>query len=156
MAGKSLLLLTKRSSLQRKGSSGWNSCTHEFEFCLVFLFIVVKLTLFTLPCAIFKTTAISSFPLVRLNLEPKFLKPCLNVTSKLTKPVQNSFPGARFSSSGREDVDVRTLGLGRPFLLEIVNPRKTNFSKEGFAAIELEINSKTEKIKILHLAIIPK
>jgi len=29
----------------------------------------------------------------------------------------------KFSSSGREDVDVRMLGRGRPFLLEIHNPR---------------------------------
>ena len=28
---------------------------------------------------------------------------------------------AKFSSSGREDVDVRTLGRGRPFMFEIVN-----------------------------------
>ena len=35
------------------------------------------------------------------------------------------FDQAKFSSSGREDVDVRMLGTGRPFLFEIANPRKT-------------------------------
>ena len=39
----------------------------------------------------------------------------------------------KFSSSGREDVDVRMLGLGRPFLFELVNPRKVYFSKEEMA-----------------------
>jgi tRNA U54 and U55 pseudouridine synthase Pus10 len=30
---------------------------------------------------------------------------------------------AVFSSGGREDMDVRMLGDGRPFVLEMVNPR---------------------------------
>ncbi|XP_070788324.1 tRNA pseudouridine synthase Pus10 isoform X2 [Pituophis catenifer annectens] len=33
-----------------------------------------------------------------------------------------------FSSSGREDVDVRTLGNGRPFAVELVNPRKVQLT----------------------------
>ncbi len=37
------------------------------------------------------------------------------------------FDQARFSSSGREDIDVRTLGRGRPFMFEVVNPRRTKF-----------------------------
>ena len=37
------------------------------------------------------------------------------------------FDQARFSSSGREDIDVRTLGRGRPFMFEVVNPRRTMF-----------------------------
>jgi tRNA pseudouridine synthase 10 len=64
--------------------------------------------------------------------------------------------GARFSSSGREDVDVRTLGIGRPFLFEILNPRKVNFTPEELEKIEQEINSSTEKIRVRRLAIVPK
>ena len=36
----------------------------------------------------------------------------------------------RFSSSGREDVDVRMLGTGRPFVVEFINPRRVNFTTE--------------------------
>ncbi len=34
--------------------------------------------------------------------------------------------GYRLHASGREDVDVRTLGSGRPFVLEVLRPRKRN------------------------------
>ena len=35
----------------------------------------------------------------------------------------------KFSSGGREDIDVRMLGNGRPFVLEIVNPRRAHSIK---------------------------
>jgi tRNA pseudouridine synthase 10 len=35
-----------------------------------------------------------------------------------------------FSSSGREDIDVRCLGLGRPFVLEFIEPKRTEFTRE--------------------------
>jgi len=31
----------------------------------------------------------------------------------------------KFHSGGREDIDVRMLNNGRPFVMEMVNPRKT-------------------------------
>jgi len=34
---------------------------------------------------------------------------------------------SKFSSGGREDIDVRMLGKGRPFVIEIQNPRRTKF-----------------------------
>jgi tRNA pseudouridine synthase 10 len=46
----------------------------------------------------------------------------------------------RFSSSGREDIDVRMLGRGRPFAIELVNPKRTKFSYEVMREIENEIN----------------
>ena len=33
--------------------------------------------------------------------------------------------GAKFNSSGREDLDVRMLGEGRPFVLEVHNPKSS-------------------------------
>ena len=30
----------------------------------------------------------------------------------------------KFSSGGREDIDVRMLGKGRPFVLKLINPKK--------------------------------
>ncbi|EDV29827.1 uncharacterized protein TRIADDRAFT_52642 [Trichoplax adhaerens] len=37
--------------------------------------------------------------------------------------------GCKFSSSGREDIDVRMLGKGRPFIAEILNPRSPFMTK---------------------------
>lgn len=46
----------------------------------------------------------------------------------------------RFSSSGREDCDVRCLGKGRPFYLEILDPKRTNFAASDFRMLENKIN----------------
>jgi len=43
----------------------------------------------------------------------------------------------RFSASGREDVDVRMLGSGRPFVIELINPRRINFSVEQMSAMQV-------------------
>ncbi|XP_003746438.1 putative tRNA pseudouridine synthase Pus10 [Galendromus occidentalis] len=53
-----------------------------------------------------------------------------------------------FSSSGREDVDVRMLGEGRPFLLEVWSPKRIEWSAEECAEIEEEINSSTSDISV--------
>lgn len=45
------------------------------------------------------------------------------IQTEVAKYIQ--FRTLKFSASGREDVDVRMLGRGRPFLLEITNPRFT-------------------------------
>ena len=51
--------------------------------------------------------------------------------------------------AGREDIDVLMLGDGRPVVIEIVNPRKRNFSSEDLKRISDEINKKQNgKIKI--------
>lgn len=46
----------------------------------------------------------------------------------------------RFSSSGREDCDVRCLGKGRPFYLEILDPKRTKYETEDFKALQNKIN----------------
>lgn len=61
----------------------------------------------------------------------------------------------RFSSSGREDIDVRMLGRGRPFAIELVNPKKTKFSHEILREIENDINNDTQ-ISVKHLQIVSK
>lgn len=55
----------------------------------------------------------------------------------------------RFSAGGREDRDVRMLGGGRPFMVEILNPKK-NIEKE-IKDIEEEINNTSKFIKIKNL-----
>lgn len=46
--------------------------------------------------------------------------------------------GTRFHSIGREDVDVRTLGNGRPFVLEILEPRRRSLD---LSALQSEVNA---------------
>lgn len=47
----------------------------------------------------------------------------------------------KFHGAGREDVNVRMLGRGRPFVLELLNPR--NFDVD-LAALEAEVNRRNE------------
>ncbi|XP_022166707.1 putative tRNA pseudouridine synthase Pus10 [Myzus persicae] len=56
----------------------------------------------------------------------------------------------KFSSSGREDIDVRMLGRGRPFAIELVNPKLTKFSYEVLREIENEINTDPQ-VTVTHL-----
>ena len=60
----------------------------------------------------------------------------------------------KFSAGGREDRDVRMLGGGRPFMMEIINPKK-NMEKE-IKKIEEEINSTSKFIKVNNLEICNK
>lgn len=62
-----------------------------------------------------------------------------SVEELVSEPVLEASRGrdTRFHGSGREDVDVRMLGRGRPFVLEILEPRTRNLDLE---ALEDEIN----------------
>ena len=67
-------------------------------------------------------------------------------------PIQQ-FLGAtevRFLASGREDVDVRMLGSGRPFAFECVNPKKTRLSKEETENLNKLINCQHEGVRIIN------
>ena len=55
----------------------------------------------------------------------------------------------KFNAGGREDRDVRMLGKGRPFMLEIINPKKNMEAK--LKQIEDEINNNSKFIKIHNL-----
>ena len=60
----------------------------------------------------------------------------------------------KFSAGGREDRDVRMLGSGRPFMLEILRPKKD--MKNELKNIEEEINNTSKHIKINNLEICNK
>lgn len=81
-----------------------------------------------------------------------------SVQELITDVVTEHIPNEKimFSSSGREDVDVRMLGRGRPFVLEIFKTKKTNFSVSDMEAIEQEINSNTKDISVSDLQVISK
>jgi len=68
--------------------------------------------------------------------------------------------GSKFHGAGREDIDVRMLGSGRPFILELINPKirtldltqikqKVNSKNEGKVEMhDLRYSDKNEVIKI--------
>ncbi|XP_055595134.1 putative tRNA pseudouridine synthase Pus10 [Uranotaenia lowii] len=60
-----------------------------------------------------------------------------------------------FSSSGREDVDVRCLGEGRPFVLEIPNAFKDYLDEETAVVMETSIG-KTEQVAVKDLQLVPR
>ena len=68
--------------------------------------------------------------------------------------------GAKFNSSGREDLDVRMLGDGRPFVLEVHNPKaSTSELRENLIRAEAFMNQssflKTD-VKAFNLRAVPK
>ena len=68
--------------------------------------------------------------------------------------------GAKFNSSGREDLDVRMLGDGRPFVLEVHNPKASvSELRENLVRAETLMNQssflKTD-VKAFNLRVVPK
>ncbi|XP_028826903.1 putative tRNA pseudouridine synthase Pus10 [Denticeps clupeoides] len=61
-----------------------------------------------------------------------------------------------FSSSGREDVDVRTLGNGRPFAVELLNPHRAKFNKMEVHLLQEEINQSSDKIRVRDVQIVTR
>ncbi|XP_055686481.1 putative tRNA pseudouridine synthase Pus10 [Lutzomyia longipalpis] len=60
-----------------------------------------------------------------------------------------------FSASGREDVDVRCLGRGRPFVLEITNSYISDISPVAGRAIEENI-AKSGHVAVTHLQVVDR
>lgn len=81
-----------------------------------------------------------------------------SVEELIAAPLLSSFraDGFNFSSSGREDVDVRTLGNGRPFALELLNPHRTKFSRTEIKQLQETINQSSDKIRVRHLQIVSR
>lgn len=69
-----------------------------------------------------------------------------------------SYEKSVFASSGREDVDVRMLGKGRPFTFKLINPREMEpYNRQTLVQIQDFINSKyAGKIGIRDLQIANK
>jgi len=62
----------------------------------------------------------------------------------------------RFSSAGREDVDVRMLGTGRPFAVELINPRRHTFSTEQYREMQQQINTNSKSVAVVDLQPVSK
>lgn len=61
----------------------------------------------------------------------------------------------KFSASGREDVDVRMLGKGRPFLMELIHPQ-WSIPADAIDQIKQFINQKYQDVSVRDLQIVPK
>jgi len=71
------------------------------------------------------------------------VRKCESSVEEIIGDVLKSITGAselKFLASGREDVDVRMLGSGRPFAVECLNPKKSSFSPEELQHLEESIN----------------
>ncbi|XP_030855020.1 putative tRNA pseudouridine synthase Pus10 [Strongylocentrotus purpuratus] len=93
-----------------------------------------------------------------------------SVEEHICQPIQETLRAVdyRFASSGREDVDVRTLGkdlyytlwfafqftLGRPFVVEVLNPRKNVVCTEACKELQEEINRRTTDVGVRDLQIV--
>jgi tRNA pseudouridine synthase 10 len=59
-----------------------------------------------------------------------------------------------FSAGGREDIDVRMLGNGRPFVMELQNPKKYfEFRNIQMKDLENQINSDSKYVSVNSLEI---
>ena len=58
--------------------------------------------------------------------------------------------------SGREDVDVRMLGHGRPFILEFINPRKSISCHSHLKQMRQMANENSSKVRALGMEIASK
>ncbi|RWS03353.1 putative tRNA pseudouridine synthase Pus10-like protein, partial [Dinothrombium tinctorium] len=55
---------------------------------------------------------------------------------------------SKFSACGREDVDVRMLGRGRPFVVELIEPQNVNITDDILRSVEESINKSTTDIAV--------
>lgn len=55
----------------------------------------------------------------------------------------------KFVSAGREDADVRMLGAGRPFYIELINPRSPQQEDRLFPIIQEEINTSPDASAVM-------
>ncbi len=62
--------------------------------------------------------------------------------------------GSKFHGAGREDVDARMLGTGRPFVVEVLSPRKRTADLRD---LERQINEAASgKVEVLNLELVDK
>ncbi|KAF9579788.1 putative tRNA pseudouridine synthase Pus10, partial [Lunasporangiospora selenospora] len=78
----------------------------------------------------------------------------LSVSGIVCEPIKKAFRADdfKFVTAGREDANVRMLGNGRPFYMELINPRIPELSVETIQQVETEINAiMPEKVQIQKL-----
>ncbi|KAL1491413.1 hypothetical protein ABEB36_012014 [Hypothenemus hampei] len=82
-----------------------------------------------------------------------------NVQDEVFKAVSSvlgfDYNSMTFTASGREDVDVRMLGTGRPFYIKIDNPKRRKFLQEDLHKIERMV-IQSELVAITNLQTVPE
>jgi tRNA U54 and U55 pseudouridine synthase Pus10 len=79
------------------------------------------------------------------SVEEEIRGPCLELLGAIE---------AKFHASGREDADVRMLGDGRPFMMELVNPHRTDDVKaDTLQLLEQTVNAKSDVVQVSRLSI---
>ncbi|KAK9785015.1 hypothetical protein WJX73_010741 [Symbiochloris irregularis] len=74
----------------------------------------------------------------------RFLHPLLGCSS------------SKFVSAGREDMDVRMLGSGRPFVLQCINPRMSDVTPEALAEVQRQIAAAQTGVQATCLQVVDK
>jgi tRNA pseudouridine(54/55) synthase len=79
-----------------------------------------------------------------------------SVEEVVGNPIQKLFCATeyKFHSAGREDIDVRMLGKGRPFILELLDAKRRNIPDKDIDDAEAVLNASQDMVKIscLHLS----
>lgn len=86
-------------------------------------------------------------------------EPTLSVEDCFMPPLQQLFGTKTYAvrAAGREDKDVRMLGSGRPFMVELIHPTTLNASAEELAALVNEVNLKyAGRVSIRDLTILER
>lgn len=99
-----------------------------------------------------------------LSQSPWFDKDDIRIKNSVQEMIEDgikkflTFDKCVFSSSGREDVDVRMLGIGRPFVFKILNPwDSSTFNKGVMQQIEEFVNNKyKDMVRVRDLQIVTK
>ncbi|KAG0241393.1 putative tRNA pseudouridine synthase Pus10 [Actinomortierella wolfii] len=67
----------------------------------------------------------------------------LSVSETVAEPVKKAFRADdyKFVTAGREDANVRMLGSGRPFYIELINPHTTSLPEDMYSSLQSQINS---------------
>ena len=86
-------------------------------------------------------------------------KGSLSVEELISQPLKDlsRCHSSFFRSSGREDIDVKMLGHGRPFVVELVQPRVASFQNQEMENIQRVINTQAaSQIEVRFLNLVPK
>lgn len=80
----------------------------------------------------------------------------VSIEELIGEPISKMFNAKKwkFHGAGREDVDARVLGRGRPFVIEVIEPKKRNIELESIAKVVNDLNK--ELVKIQDLAYVSK
>jgi tRNA pseudouridine(54/55) synthase len=76
-----------------------------------------------------------------------------SVEEEISRKIKELFKADNsiMSAGGREDRDVRMLGHGRPFVMEIYNPKRKDKALADLSAVQKSINESTVLVEVINL-----